>query len=185
MSTDLTLFTHPVFGDLRTIVDGETIYICAKDAATALGYSNTNDAIKRHCKVVVKRYPLETPGGTQEFAFIYESDLYRLIIGSKLPAARQFESWVRARRVLRPRGLPVLLGRGAHTGWSGFAQSTTARVVERRSWTPDRPPGGTRGGSCPGRVCPQGVLDVGSPMSGAARRRPQSPGGALRCNRAR
>ena len=25
---------------------------------------------------VVKRYPLETPGGTQEFAFIYESDLY-------------------------------------------------------------------------------------------------------------
>ena len=57
MSTDLTLFTHPVFGNLRTIVDGETIYICAKDAATALGYSNTNDAIKRHCKGVVKRYP--------------------------------------------------------------------------------------------------------------------------------
>ena len=57
MSTDLTLFTHPVFGNLRTIVDGETIYICAKDAATALGYSNTNDAIKRHCKGVAKRYP--------------------------------------------------------------------------------------------------------------------------------
>ena len=55
MSTDLTLFTHPVFGNLRTIVDGETIYICAKDAATALGYSNTNDAIKRHCKGGVKR----------------------------------------------------------------------------------------------------------------------------------
>ena len=57
MSTDLTLFTHPVFGNLRTIVDGETIYICAKDAATALGYSNTNDAIQRHCKGIVKRYP--------------------------------------------------------------------------------------------------------------------------------
>ena len=57
MSTDLALFTHPVFGNLRAIVDGETIYICAKDAATALGYSNTNDAIKRHCKGVVKRYP--------------------------------------------------------------------------------------------------------------------------------
>lgn len=38
MSTDLTLFTHPVFGNLRTIVDSETIYICAKDAATALGF---------------------------------------------------------------------------------------------------------------------------------------------------
>ena len=42
-------------GVLELIVDGETIYICAKDAATALGYSNTNDAIKRHCKGVVKR----------------------------------------------------------------------------------------------------------------------------------
>lgn len=65
MSTDLTLFTHPVFGNLRTIVDGETIYICAKDAATALGYSNTNDAIKRHCKGVVKRYPhLSSPSAS-------------------------------------------------------------------------------------------------------------------------
>lgn len=94
MSADLTLFTHPTFGDLRTIVDGEQIFVCAKDAAIALGYTNTNDAIKRHCKGVVKRYPLETPGGTQEFAFIYESDLYRLITSSKLPAAQQFETWV-------------------------------------------------------------------------------------------
>ena len=38
MSTDLPLFTHPIFNNLRTIVDGETIYICAKDAATALGF---------------------------------------------------------------------------------------------------------------------------------------------------
>ena len=48
ISTELTLFTHPVFGNLRTIVDGETIYICAKDAATALGYSNTNDNSRIH-----------------------------------------------------------------------------------------------------------------------------------------
>ena len=48
MSTDLTLFTHPIFGNLCTIVDGETIYICAKDAATALGYSNTIDNSRIH-----------------------------------------------------------------------------------------------------------------------------------------
>lgn len=95
MSTDLELlFTHPNFGYLRTIVDGETIYICAKDAATALGYANTNKAIKDHCKGVTKRYPLETPGGTQEFSFITEADLYRLIFSSHLPAAQQFENWV-------------------------------------------------------------------------------------------
>lgn len=57
MSPDLNLYAHPTFGNLRTIIDGGTIYICAKDAATALGYANTNDAIKRHCKGVVKRYP--------------------------------------------------------------------------------------------------------------------------------
>ncbi|PKY98895.1 hypothetical protein CYJ26_05810 [Actinomyces urogenitalis] len=69
MSSNLNSYTHPDFGNLRTIVDGENIYICAKDAATALGYANTNKAIKDHCKGVTKRYPLETPGGTQEFAF--------------------------------------------------------------------------------------------------------------------
>lgn len=94
MSTNLNLYTHPAFGNLRTIVDGKTIYICAKDAATALGYANTNKAIKDHCKGVTKRYPLETPGGTQEFTFICEGDLYRLIFSSHLPTAQGFESWV-------------------------------------------------------------------------------------------
>lgn len=94
MSPDLNLYTHPTFGNLRTIVDGETIYVCAKDAASALGYANTNKAIKDHCKGVTKRYPLQTPGGTQEFAFITEGDLYRLIFASRLPAAQRFEAWV-------------------------------------------------------------------------------------------
>ncbi|WP_165215796.1 Bro-N domain-containing protein [Schaalia sp. ZJ1691] len=49
MSGNLNLYTHPDFGNLRTIIDGETIYICAKDAATALGYANTNKAIKDRC----------------------------------------------------------------------------------------------------------------------------------------
>lgn len=94
MATTLELFAHPDFVNLRTIIDGEQIYVCAKDAATALGYSNTKDAIRRYCEGVVKRYPLATPGGTQEFAFIYEGDLYRLILGSHLPGAQKFESWV-------------------------------------------------------------------------------------------
>lgn len=94
MDTTLELFAHPDFVNLRTIIDGEQICVCAKDAATALGYSNTKDAIRRYCEGVVKRYPLATPGGTQEFAFIYEGDLYRLILGSHLPGAQKFESWV-------------------------------------------------------------------------------------------
>lgn len=61
--------------------------------ANALKYSNPRDALSRHCKGVVKR-DVPTNGGIQEMSFIPESDVYRLIIHSRLPAAEQFEHWV-------------------------------------------------------------------------------------------
>jgi anti-repressor protein len=87
-------FANSEFGTLRTAGTAEKPEFCAKDVAKALGYKNTNDAIKRHCKGVVKRYPLETSGGVQELAFIGEGDMYRLIASSKLESAQRFESWV-------------------------------------------------------------------------------------------
>ena len=91
---NITPFTHPAFGQLRTHEEDGRILFCGRDAATALGYSNTKDALARHCKGVAKHYPLATPGGEQQFRFISEGDLYRLIAHSKLPAAVQFEAWV-------------------------------------------------------------------------------------------
>lgn len=80
--------------ELRTTTaDGETLF-CGKDVATILGYERPSNAINAHCKGALKRCPLETPGGTQEFTFITEPDLYRLIIHSKLPTAEKFERWV-------------------------------------------------------------------------------------------
>lgn len=76
-----------------TTVDGTPLF-CGKDVASILGYTNTTDALKRHCKGVVKHYPLETPGGIQQVRFITEPDLYRLITHSKLPEAEKFERWV-------------------------------------------------------------------------------------------
>ena len=61
--------------------------------ARALGYSNTRDALQRHCKGVVKR-DTPTTSGVQEMSFIPESDLYRLAFSSKLPTAEQFTDWV-------------------------------------------------------------------------------------------
>lgn len=55
--TSIRLFDNPEFGEIRTIDEGGNPLFCAKDVATALGYANTNDAISRHCKGVVKRYP--------------------------------------------------------------------------------------------------------------------------------
>lgn len=42
-----------------TLENGDILF-CAKHVATALGYANTNDAIKKHCKGIANRYPLET-----------------------------------------------------------------------------------------------------------------------------
>lgn len=88
-------FSSSEFGQLRTIEqDGQPLF-CGKDAAAALGYVNTKDTLARHCRGVVKRYPItDRLGRTQQVRFITEGDLYRLIAGSKLPAAVRFESWV-------------------------------------------------------------------------------------------
>lgn len=90
----LQVFDNPEFGRVRTIEQGGKILFCGRDVATALGYANTKDALARHCRGVANHYPLETPGGTQQARFITEGDLYRMIAGSKLPAAEAFESWV-------------------------------------------------------------------------------------------
>lgn len=80
---------------VRVLVDdlGATLFV-AKDVATALGYANTSDAINSHCKGVAESYPLKTAGGMQEARVIREADLYRLIFGSTLPSAQEFERMV-------------------------------------------------------------------------------------------
>lgn len=94
MGNQLQAFTNAAFDTIRTINEEERILFCGRDIAAALGYANTKDALARHCKGVVKRYPLQTPGGIQQTRFITEGDVYRLIVSSKLPAAQQFEKWV-------------------------------------------------------------------------------------------
>lgn len=90
---EISTFNNSEFGEIRTIQKDGGILFCGSDVAKALGYSNTRDALLRHCKGVVK---CDTPtnGGVQSLAFISEGDIYRLIAHSKLPNAQRFESWV-------------------------------------------------------------------------------------------
>ena len=48
MSNVIKIFENDEFGSLRTLTDehGRTMF-CGKDVASALGYSNTKDAIRR------------------------------------------------------------------------------------------------------------------------------------------
>lgn len=94
MTSNLTTFN---FGsnEVRTVtIDGEPWFV-GKDICDVLGYKNASDAINDHCRGIAKRYPiLDRLGRSQETRVISESDMMRLIIGSKLPAAQKFESWV-------------------------------------------------------------------------------------------
>lgn len=90
---DIQLFNNPEFGDVHSIeIDGKP-YFNASDIATALGYSNPRDAIKRHCKGVVKA-DTPTNSGIQAINYIPQGDVFRLISRSNLPSAGKFESWV-------------------------------------------------------------------------------------------
>lgn len=91
---EMQIFNSAEFGAVRTLetTDGKVLF-CGADVAKALGYSNTRDALARHCKGVVK-HDTPTTSGIQEMTFIPEGDLYRLITHSKLPNAERFESWV-------------------------------------------------------------------------------------------
>ena len=90
---DLQIFRSAEFGSIRTVEQDGKVLFCGTDVAAALGYSNPRDALRRHCKGVVKRDTL-TEGGPQQLSFIPEGDVYRLITHSRLPAAEQFEHWV-------------------------------------------------------------------------------------------
>lgn len=81
--------------EVRTLLDdnGTPLFV-AVDVAKALGYAEPSLAVRRFCKGGAKRTPLSTKGGQQELRVIYEPDVYRLVFGSKLKSAIEFQDWV-------------------------------------------------------------------------------------------
>ena len=99
---EVTVFknlVHPEFGELRTVeIDGEPWFV-GKDVATALGYSNTRDALSRHIDNEDKTSVVIPDSGSNyksKTTLINESGLYSLILSSKLPSAKEFKHWVTA-----------------------------------------------------------------------------------------
>lgn len=99
----LQIFNNTEFGDVRTTEINGQIYFVGSDVAKALGYGEPHKAISRHCKGGTK-HPIGVQTGVKadgtpalqevEMLIIPESDIYRLIIKSKLPNAERFERWV-------------------------------------------------------------------------------------------
>lgn len=92
---NIKIFENKEFGEIRTVmVDGAPWFV-GKDVAGALGYADSTGAVRKRTdeedRGVAK---MDTPSGAQELVIINESGLYSLILGSKLPSAKQFKRWV-------------------------------------------------------------------------------------------
>ena len=124
---DLAIFENPEFGHIRGLkIEGEPWFV-GKDIATALGYSDTAQAIRKHIddedKGVVES---TTPGGKQNITIINESGLYSLMLKSKLPAAKKFKRWVTSEV------LPSIRKTGAYSmPGAGRAEPADNAVFER------------------------------------------------------
>ena len=96
MKKIINVFKHEMFGEIRTMTNekGEVFFV-GKDVAKALGYIDSQKAIRVHVDDEDKGGAvLSTPGGNQKAIIINESGLYSLILSSKLEQAKSFKRWV-------------------------------------------------------------------------------------------
>lgn len=91
----LQLFRNPEFGKIRAVeIDGE-VWFVGKDVAQALGYNDTDQALRKHVDdedKLTRRF--DGSGQSRSMTIINESGLYSLVLSSKLPGAKKFKRWV-------------------------------------------------------------------------------------------
>ena len=84
------------------IDDKQNVWFRGKDVAKILGYSVTDQAIRKHVSDNHKQLiccPVEMKGQQNDMrgkwtTFIHEAGFYELVFSSKLPAAKKFRDWV-------------------------------------------------------------------------------------------
>lgn len=91
----LQIFNNDQFGQVRTLMQGGEPWFVGKDVAAALGYGDTDQALRKHVDEADKLTSRIDGGGqTRNAIIINESGLYALIFGSKLEKAKEFKRWV-------------------------------------------------------------------------------------------
>lgn len=91
---ELQVFKNNEFSIKSLVIDNEPWFV-GKDVATALGYRDTSDALKKHVDnddKLTRRFA--DSGQNREMYIINESGLYSLILSSKLESAKHFKRWV-------------------------------------------------------------------------------------------
>ena len=93
--SNLQIFESPEWGPVRTVELDGAPWLVGKDVAQALGYSDTDQALRRHVDDEDKlTRSFDGSGQSRIMVVINESGLYSLVLASKLPSARRFRRWV-------------------------------------------------------------------------------------------
>ena len=119
---ELKLFNNPEFGTIRVISIEDEPWLVGKDVAQALGYTDTDQALRRHVDDEDKlTRNFDGSGQNRSMTIINESGLYSLVLSSKLPTARKFP--------------PVGYGRGsAKHSQNRRVYPESARIVSRGAY---------------------------------------------------
>lgn len=95
MNESMAIWTNEEFGDVRSVeIDGDPWFV-GKDVAAALGYSDTDQALRKRVEEedkLTRRF--DGSGQNREMTIINESGLYSLVMSSKLPGAKKFKRWI-------------------------------------------------------------------------------------------
>lgn len=89
---EIITFNNKLFGQVRAITINNESYFIGKDVAEALGYKDTDQAVRKHVDDEDKLS--RRIDGSRNMTVINESGVYSLIFGSKLELAKQFKRWV-------------------------------------------------------------------------------------------
>lgn len=92
---ELQVFNNPEFGQVRSMLIDDAPWFVGRDVADALGYADTDQAVRKHVDIEDKlTRQFDGSGQKREMTIINESGLYSLILSSKLPSAKRFKRWV-------------------------------------------------------------------------------------------
>ncbi|MGP2450786.1 BRO-N domain-containing protein [Pantoea stewartii subsp. indologenes] len=93
MNTSIINNVFESFTVRTVIIEGDPWFI-AKDVAEALGYKRPDQAVANHCDEAMNLPPEMRGSLDSRLKVINDSDVYSLIMGSKLAAAKRFKKWV-------------------------------------------------------------------------------------------
>lgn len=91
---EVTIFSNPAFGDIRTAGTSEEPLFCLADVCKVLDLQAAA-VIRRLDDGVISSHPIsDNLGRTQKANFVNEDGLYDVILDSRKPEAKAFRKWV-------------------------------------------------------------------------------------------